>query len=84
MARVQKGMNVNYLGRLGKILVIDEQEKFALFESYNSHKQYAVPLEQLEEIEAQLPLSIRIESLLKPGVISNRIKKRANRLFFII
>ncbi|MEZ9968802.1 hypothetical protein AB4390_23740, partial [Vibrio splendidus] len=56
--RVQKGMNVNYLGRLGKILVIDEQEQFALFESYNSHKQYAVPLGELEEIEAQLPLSL--------------------------
>ncbi len=41
MTRVQKGMNVNYLGRLDKILVIDEQEQFALFESYNSHKQYA-------------------------------------------
>ncbi|MCZ8501833.1 hypothetical protein O9853_13765 [Vibrio lentus] len=51
-------MNVNYLGRLGKILVIDEQEQFALFESYNSHKQYAVPLEELEEIEAQSPLSL--------------------------
>ncbi|PMG98585.1 hypothetical protein [Vibrio lentus] len=58
MTRVQKGMNVNYLGRLGKILVIDEQEQFALFESYNSLEQYAVPLEELEEIEAQLPLSL--------------------------
>ncbi|MCZ8497695.1 hypothetical protein O9929_01845 [Vibrio lentus] len=59
MTRVQKGMNVNYLGRLGKVLVIDEQEqKVRLFESYNSHKQYAVPLEELEEIEAQLPLSL--------------------------
>jgi hypothetical protein len=58
MARVQKGMNVNYLGHLGRILVIDEQEQFALVESYNGHKQYAVPLEELEEIEVQLPLSL--------------------------
>ena len=58
MTKVQKGMNVNYLGRLGKILVIDEQEQFALFELYSSHKQYAVPLEELEEIEAQCPLSL--------------------------
>lgn len=58
MATVEKGMNVQYLGRLGKILVIDEQEQYALVETYNSHKQYAVPLEELEEIEVQLPLSL--------------------------
>ena len=59
MSRIQKGMNVHFhLGRLGKILVIDEQEQFALVESYNSHEQYAVPLEEIEEVEAQLPLSL--------------------------
>lgn len=58
MATVEKGMNVQYLGRLGKILVIDEQEQYALVETYNGHEQYAVPLEELEEIEAQLPLSL--------------------------
>lgn len=59
MSRIQKGMNVHFhLGRLGKILVIDEQEQFALVESYNSHEQYAVPLEEIKEVEAQLPLSL--------------------------
>jgi hypothetical protein len=59
MSRIQKGMNVHFhLGRLGKILVIDEQEQFALVESYNSHEQYAVPLEEIEAVEAQLPLSL--------------------------
>ncbi|MGC9402245.1 MULTISPECIES: hypothetical protein [Vibrio] len=58
MASVQKGMNVEYLGRLGKILVIDEQEQYALVETYNEHEQYAVPMEELEEIEAHLPLSL--------------------------
>ncbi|MGR5336161.1 hypothetical protein ACPV5I_12100 [Vibrio gigantis] len=61
MATVQKGMNVEYLGHLGKVLVIDEQEQYALVETYNGHEQYAVPmeeLEELEEIEAQLPLSL--------------------------
>ncbi|EAP92234.1 malate dehydrogenase [Vibrio splendidus 12B01] len=58
MATVEKGMNVQYLGRLGKILVIDEQEQYALVETYNGHEQYAVPMEELEEIEVQLPLSL--------------------------
>ncbi len=58
MATVQKGMNVEYLGHLGKVLVIDEQEQYALVETYNGHEQYAVPMEELEEIEAQLPLSL--------------------------
>ncbi|MEZ9699351.1 hypothetical protein AB4455_08900 [Vibrio sp. 10N.261.46.E12] len=58
MATVQKGMNVEYLGRLGKVLVIDEQEQYALVETYSGHEQYAVPMEELEEIEAQLPLSL--------------------------
>ncbi|NOJ09109.1 hypothetical protein [Vibrio splendidus] len=58
MATVEKGMNVHYLGRLGKILVIDEQEHYALVETYNGHEQYAVPMEELEEIEVQLPLSL--------------------------
>ncbi|MDN3700345.1 hypothetical protein ACFFUO_00190 [Vibrio artabrorum] len=58
MATVTKGMNVEYLGRLGKILVIDEQEQYALVETYHGHEQYAVPMEELEEIEAQLPLSL--------------------------
>ncbi|CAH7164435.1 Malate dehydrogenase [Vibrio chagasii] len=58
MATVQKGMNVEYLGHLGKVLVIDEQEQYALVEIYNGHEQYAVPMEELEEIEAQLPLSL--------------------------
>jgi hypothetical protein len=43
------------LGRLGKILVIDEQEQYALVETYNGHEQYAVPM---EELEVQLPLSL--------------------------
>tara|TARA_B100001063_G_scaffold216052_1_gene217409 strand:+ start:260 stop:451 length:192 start_codon:yes stop_codon:yes gene_type:complete len=58
MATVEKGMNVHYLGRLGKILVIDEQEQYALVETYNGHEQYAVPMEELEEIEVQLPLTL--------------------------
>ncbi|CDT92012.1 hypothetical protein [Vibrio coralliirubri] len=58
MATVQKGMNVEYLGHLGKVLVIDEQEQYALVETYNGHEQYAVPMEELEEIEVQLPLSL--------------------------
>lgn len=58
MATVEKGMNVHYLGRLGKILVIDEQEQYALVETYNGHEQYAVPMKELEEIEVQLPLSL--------------------------
>ncbi|PTP82276.1 hypothetical protein CWO04_20370 [Vibrio splendidus] len=58
MATVEKGMNVQYLGRLGKILVIDEQEQYALVETYNGHEQYAVPMEEIEEIEVQLPLSL--------------------------
>ncbi|PMG08636.1 hypothetical protein BCU98_09710 [Vibrio splendidus] len=58
MATVEKGMNVQYLGRLGKILVIDEQEQYALVETYNGLEQYAVPMEELEEIEVQLPLSL--------------------------
>lgn len=58
MATVQKGMNVEYLGHLGKVLVIDEQEQYALVETYNGHEQYAVPMEELEEIEAQQPLSL--------------------------
>ena len=58
MATVEKGMNVQYLGRLGKILVIDEQEQYALVETYNGHEQYAEPMEELEEIEVQLPLSL--------------------------
>ncbi|MFA0574364.1 hypothetical protein AB4580_17550 [Vibrio splendidus] len=58
MATVEKGMNVQYLGRLGKILIIDEQEQYALVETYNGHEQYAVPMEELEEIEVQLPLSL--------------------------
>ncbi|SBT12931.1 hypothetical protein VCE7224_01675 [Vibrio celticus] len=58
MATVQKGMNVEYMGHLGKVLVIDEQEQYALVETYNGHDQYAVPMEELKEIEAQLPLSL--------------------------
>lgn len=59
MSRVQKGMHVEYLGNLGKVLVIDEQEQTALVESYQTHEQYAVPLEELEAIDAQLPLSLK-------------------------
>jgi hypothetical protein len=51
-------MHVEYLGNLGKVLVIDEQEQTALVESYQTHEQYAVPLEELEAIDAQLPLSL--------------------------
>ncbi|WP_135456156.1 hypothetical protein [Vibrio echinoideorum] len=58
MSSVQKGMNVEYLGRLGKILVIDEQEQYALVETYNGHDQYAVPMAELEEVEAEQPLSL--------------------------
>lgn len=58
MSRVQKGMHVEYLGNLGKVLVIDEQEQTALVESYQTHEQYAVPLEELEAIDVQLPLSL--------------------------
>lgn len=58
MSRVQKGMHVEYLGNLGRVLVIDEQEQTALVESYQTHEQYAVPLEELEAIDAQLPLSL--------------------------
>ncbi|WP_261903561.1 hypothetical protein [Vibrio fortis] len=58
MSRVQKGMHVEYLGNLGKVLVIDEQEQTALVASYQTHEQYAVPLEELEAIDAQLPLSL--------------------------
>ncbi len=42
-----KGMNVEYLGHLGKVLVIDEQEQYALVETYNGYEQYAVPMEEL-------------------------------------
>ena len=58
MSSVQKGMNVEYLGRLGKILVIDKQEQYALVETYNGNDQYAVPMAELEEIEAEQPLSL--------------------------
>ncbi|UTT85676.1 hypothetical protein LZI70_05220 [Vibrio pelagius] len=58
MSRVKKGTHVEYLGHLGKVLVIDEQEQTALVESYHTHEQYAVPLEELEAIDTQLPLSL--------------------------
>ena len=58
MSSVQKGMNVEYLGRLGKILVIDEREQFALVETYSGQYQYAVPMAELEEIETEQPLSL--------------------------